>query len=55
MLFTVIIEKYKDVIPCLFFGICTTLVNISTYYICAHTLSLAAILNYLASKLIVFR
>lgn len=41
MLFTVIIEKYKDVIPYLFFGICTTLVNISTYYICAHTLSLA--------------
>lgn len=29
-------EKYKDVIPYMFFGVCTTLVNIVVYWICAH-------------------
>ena len=29
-------EKYKDVIPYLFFGVCTTLVNIIAYWLCAH-------------------
>ena len=32
-------EKYKDVIPYLFFGVCTTLVNVVAYWICAHILS----------------
>lgn len=31
-------EKYKDIILYLFFGICTTLVNISTYWIAARAL-----------------
>jgi putative flippase GtrA len=29
-------DKYKDVIPYLFFGVCTTLVNIAVYWLCAH-------------------
>ncbi|MCQ2505068.1 MAG: GtrA family protein [Saccharofermentans sp.] len=33
-------EKYKDTIPYLFFGVCTTLVNIASYWICAHTFAL---------------
>lgn len=31
-----LISKYKDVIPYLFFGVCTTVVNIMVYWICAH-------------------
>lgn len=31
-------EKYKDVIPYLFFGVCTTIVNVVSYWICAHPL-----------------
>lgn len=33
-----LIEKYKDVIPYLFFGVCTTAVNVASYWICAHPL-----------------
>lgn len=33
-----IIDKYRDVIPYLFFGVCTTLVNVIVYWICAHSL-----------------
>ena len=29
-------RKYKDVIPYMFFGVCTTLVNIAVYWFCAH-------------------
>ena len=29
-------KKYQDVFIYIFFGICTTLVNIFTYWICAH-------------------
>ncbi len=31
-------EKYKDIIPYAFFGVCTTLVNIASYWVCAHPL-----------------
>ena len=31
-------EQYKDVIPYLFFGVCTTLVNVVVYWACAHLL-----------------
>lgn len=31
-----LLEKYKDVIPYLFFGVCTTAVNVVTYWIFAH-------------------
>ena len=33
-----IIETYKDVIPYLFFGVCTTLVNVIVYWGCAYPL-----------------
>lgn len=36
-------EKYKDVIPYAFFGVCTTIVNTVVYYICAYPLDLAVI------------
>ena len=36
-----LIKKYKDVIPYLFVGVCTTLVNVVSYWICAHVFSLA--------------
>lgn len=29
-------NKYKEVINYLFFGVCTTVINIVTYYVCAH-------------------
>ena len=35
-----LIKKYWDVIPYLFFGVCTTIVNVVTYWICARSLSL---------------
>ena len=31
-------EQYQDVIPYLFFGVCTTLVNVVVYWACAHLL-----------------
>ena len=34
-------EKYKDVIPYLFFGVCTTLVNVVVYWVAAHPLHLS--------------
>lgn len=34
-------EKYKDVIPYLFFGVCTTVVNVVVYWLCAHPLGMA--------------
>jgi len=33
-------EKYKDIIPYLFFGICTTMVNVVVYWISAYPLGL---------------
>ncbi|WP_255342823.1 GtrA family protein [Oribacterium sp. FC2011] len=40
--------QYKDVIPYLFFGVCTTLVNTATYWVCAHVF----ILNTMVSTTI---
>ncbi len=34
-------EKYKDVIPYLFFGVGTTLVNIIVYWLCAHVIGMS--------------
>lgn len=31
-----IMDKYRDVIPYLFFGVCTTLVNVVVYWVSAH-------------------
>ncbi len=33
-----ILNKYGNVIPYLFFGVCTTLVNVVSYWICAYPL-----------------
>lgn len=33
-------EKYKDVLPYLFFGVCTTIVNVIVYWIAAYPLRL---------------
>lgn len=35
-----LIRKYKDVIAYLFFGVCTTAVNVASYWICAHPLKM---------------
>ncbi len=40
-----VFEKYRDVIPYLFFGICTTLVNVIVYWACAHILSLNTMMS----------
>lgn len=31
-----VLNKYKDVIPYIFFGVCTTLVNMIVCWLCAH-------------------
>lgn len=36
-------NRYKEVVLYLFFGVCTTLVNIFTYYVCAHTFALGTV------------
>lgn len=36
-------EQYKDLIPYAFFGVCTTLVNIAVYWVCAHLLGMAVV------------
>ena len=38
-----IFKKYKEIILYVFFGGCTTLVNIIVYYVCAHPMSLATV------------
>lgn len=36
-------EKYKDIIPYAFFGVCTTIVNTAAYWLCAHPLGLSVL------------
>lgn len=38
-------KKYKDIIPYAFFGVCTTLVNIASYWVCAHPLHLGTMVS----------
>lgn len=38
-------EKYKDVIPYLFFGVCTTVVNIVVYWLLAYPLHIATMIS----------
>lgn len=38
-------KKYADVIPYLFFGVCTTIVNVIVYWIGAHLLSLNTLVS----------
>lgn len=40
-----LIRKHWDVIPYLFFGVCTTVVNVVAYWICAHPLNLKTMLS----------
>ena len=61
-----LLNRYKSVVAYLFFGVCSTIVNIAAYYICAHFLSLstglstavawifAVIFAYITNKLWVF-
>ena len=60
-------EKYKDVIPYLFFGVCTTSVNIVSYWFFAHILNiivmvstvlawiLAVLFAYITNRIWVFK
>ncbi len=41
----ILILKYKDVIPYLFFGVCTTVVNVVAYWLCAHVIRLNVMLS----------
>ncbi len=38
-----LLKKYKDVIAYLFFGVCTTIINIVVYWAAAHLLHLGAV------------
>ncbi len=40
-----IIEEHKDVIPYIFFGVCTTLVNMIVYWFCAHVICLSVLIS----------
>ena len=35
-----LLKKYKDVVPYAIFGVLTTLVNIASYWLCAHALGM---------------
>lgn len=38
-------NRYKDLIPYLFFGVCTTIVNIVVYWLCAHVLGMGVMIS----------
>ncbi|MBQ8298966.1 MAG: GtrA family protein [Clostridia bacterium] len=40
-----LIKKYRGIISYLFFGVCSTLINIITYYLAAHILELSTIVS----------
>lgn len=46
------IEKHKDMLPYIIFGICTTLVNMVVYWVCAHILHFFVILSTVISWVI---
>lgn len=47
-----IFKKYKEVILYVFFGGCTTLVNIVIYFICAHAVSLNTTISTIISWIV---
>lgn len=61
-----LIKKYKSVISYLFFGVCTTVINIATYYLCYNISGIAnvpstviawvvaVVFAYITNKLFVF-
>ena len=40
-----LMDKYRDVIPYLVFGVLTTIVNIVAYWVCAHPLHLGIMVS----------
>lgn len=46
------IEKHKDILSYIIFGICTTLVNIVVYWFCAHILHLFVVVSTVISWVI---
>lgn len=44
-----IFEQYRNIIAYLFFGVCTTIINIVSYFICAHILQLNIIISTIIS------
>ena len=40
-----LLKKYKDIVSYLFFGVCTTVINIVIYYISAHLLSYSTLVS----------
>lgn len=38
-------DKYKDIIPYIFFGICTTVINVAVYWLLTHTLGLSVMVG----------
>lgn len=38
-----LLNRYRDVIPYAFFGVCTTLVNMGVYWLCAHPAQLPVV------------
>ncbi|MCD8314383.1 MAG: GtrA family protein [Firmicutes bacterium] len=61
-----LIKKYKSIISYLFFGVCTTVINIATYYLCYNISAIpnvpstviawvvAVVFAYITNKLFVF-
>ena len=45
MNYTDIYKKYKNIIPYLFFGVCTTSINIFTYWLCSHLLNIPVMIS----------
>ena len=43
-MFKRMLDKYKDIVAYLFFGVCTTVVNVLTYWFCAYVLHLNTII-----------
>ena len=40
-----LIKKYEEIILYIFFGVCTTIVNILVYYICSHLFNFGTIIS----------
>ena len=47
-----LLEKYRDAVPYIFFGVCTTLVNIAAYWICSHLLGMSVMPGTVAAWII---
>ena len=43
--FKLVLKKYQDVIPYLFFGVCTTIVNVFAYWMCSHLFLISTMIS----------